>query len=309
MVAGLAAALIGAPVACGGESCIEGWCSVDVPNPPANFGGVWGSGNDDVWVVGDVGTIRHWNGSSWSSVESNTLASLIAVWGDGPDHTRVVVGHTEGAGKLLLCGNSDCLAGKIGLVPKLNCVWGSGPDDVWAGGDDGTMIHFSGVAFTMVATASTASIRGLWGSGPNDVWAVGDANTIQHWDGTAWSLVVGGQLFPELNGIWGIGPDEIWAVGDGGYGGALARWDGQTWSYPRSQPNLVAHAVWASGSTDVWVLAERGIILHTDEFGLFSGPRQADLPGIMNGIWGSAPGDVWTVGWAGTVGAVFRHRP
>src|SRR5580698_8942367 len=29
--------------------------------------------------------------------------------------------------------------------------------------------------------------RGIWGSGPDDIWAVGDKGTIAHFDGHAWS--------------------------------------------------------------------------------------------------------------------------
>ncbi len=28
--------------------------------------GVWGAAPDDVWAVGDHGTVIHWNGSDWS---------------------------------------------------------------------------------------------------------------------------------------------------------------------------------------------------------------------------------------------------
>ena len=36
---------------------------------------------DDVWAVGELGTILHWNGAGWSSVSSETMNSLYGVWG------------------------------------------------------------------------------------------------------------------------------------------------------------------------------------------------------------------------------------
>jgi hypothetical protein len=39
---------------------------------------------------------------------------------------------------------------------------------------------------------SVDAYRGVLGSGPSDVWAVGDGGTIVHWDGLSWSLVPSG---------------------------------------------------------------------------------------------------------------------
>jgi hypothetical protein len=302
LVAGLAAALISAPVGCGDSAnCIEGWCSVSVPTSAVSFEGVWGSGSNDIWVVGDGGTILHWNGSAWSSARSGTLASLLAVWGTGPDVWAV--GHTEGAGKLVTnLVDADWLAGKIGLVPKLNCVWGSGPSDVWAGGDEGTMIHFTGASFSSVATASPESIRGIWGSGPNDVWAVGESNTIQHWDGTAWSLVDQGEIYLRFNGIWGSGPSDVWAVGDLG---VVYRWDGVRWAAVPFGAGVDLTAVWGSSSSDVWILGGNGTVWHADALG--ADPPQLRV--LLKAVWGSAPGDVWAVGSTGTVATIFHHQP
>ncbi len=46
----------------------EGWISV------------WGSSASDVWVVGSVGTVLHWNGSSWSTARTGTGSQLTGVW-------------------------------------------------------------------------------------------------------------------------------------------------------------------------------------------------------------------------------------
>src|SRR3569832_2924384 len=43
--------------------------------------GVWGIHSNDVWVVGDSGTILKWDGSSWTTQASGTTRSLFAVRG------------------------------------------------------------------------------------------------------------------------------------------------------------------------------------------------------------------------------------
>ncbi|MDF2692676.1 MAG: Type fimbrial biosis protein PilY1, partial [Labilithrix sp.] len=69
-----------------------------------NLRAVWGSGPNDVWAVGELATIVHWDGQSW------TLATS---------------------------------ALPLGTKPDLNGIWGSGPEDVWAVGK-GTALHFTG---------------------------------------------------------------------------------------------------------------------------------------------------------------------
>ncbi len=64
------------------------------PVPPASiwFLGVWGSGPDDIFVVGQPGLIFHWNGTGWQQEESGTTAPLTDVWGDGAG-TVYATGH------------------------------------------------------------------------------------------------------------------------------------------------------------------------------------------------------------------------
>lgn len=64
------------------------------PPPPVGnwFLAVWGSGADDVFVVGQPGLIYHWDGTTWSREQSGTDATLTDVWGDGTG-TVYATGH------------------------------------------------------------------------------------------------------------------------------------------------------------------------------------------------------------------------
>jgi hypothetical protein len=102
----------------------------------------------------------------------------------------------------------------------LYAIWGSGPGDVWAVGDHGTIRHFTAGAtrWNIIESPTTAKLRGVWGSGPSDVWAVGDEGTLLHYDGTKWSDATAdfapGEK-PSLFGVWGSSPNDVWAVGSG----------------------------------------------------------------------------------------------
>src|SRR5215471_10300124 len=76
--AGLLAVLVG----CGSDS------EAPLPDPfwqvqqdGRNYYGVWGSSGRDVFAVGDNGTIRHYDGNTWSLQTSGTNSTLEGVWG------------------------------------------------------------------------------------------------------------------------------------------------------------------------------------------------------------------------------------
>jgi len=42
---------------------------------------IWGTSSSDLFVVGNVGNIVHYNGSSWSKIESGTERTFFDIWG------------------------------------------------------------------------------------------------------------------------------------------------------------------------------------------------------------------------------------
>jgi hypothetical protein len=111
---------------------------------------VWASGPNDIWVVGQLAYIQHWNGTTWEDSDPGNDAS-----------------------------------GGV-LSVNLYGVWGAAPNDVWAVGEGGTIIHFNGAQWSLFAGGggmgpTTRTLHGVWGSSANDVWAVGDNGTILHY--------------------------------------------------------------------------------------------------------------------------------
>jgi len=80
------------------------------------------------------------------------------------------------------------------------------------------------------------SVTSVWGSGPNDVWAVGTAGLILHYDGVRWEtadLEAQDASSPfTLRGVWLERPDDVWIVdgarlrhSNGWTGPATTRWE------------------------------------------------------------------------------------
>jgi hypothetical protein len=143
--------------------------------------GVWGSGPNDVYAVGQrpgsgsssLLFVSHFNGNVWSDITSSldpqgTMPSLYAIWGSDSSHVWVVGDGTANGGTMLFWNGSTWAAKAAGA---------SGPFE-----------------------ASFA----IWGSGPNDLWVIGIG--VYHYNGNSWSHltgpVFGGFETTPLSPIW-----------------------------------------------------------------------------------------------------------
>ena len=79
-------------------------------------------------------------------------------------------------------------------------------------GGGGTVLHYSGTAWSAQNSGSTQPLYGIWGSSNNAVFAVGDASTILRYGGTAWAPQTTTASM-NLRGVWGSSPTNVFAVG------------------------------------------------------------------------------------------------
>jgi hypothetical protein len=111
----------------------SGWSAISDPLVE-NTDGVWGFGTDDVWAVGEFGTLAHWDGSAWTeAMDGDFPPDHLSVWGAAPDDVWTVgfsgdVSHWNGARW------SPSAVGTFPYYPLLNKVHGSSASNVWAVG-------------------------------------------------------------------------------------------------------------------------------------------------------------------------------
>lgn len=110
-------------------------------------------------------------------------------------------------------------------------IWAASPDDAWLVGDAG-ISHWDGTR-VLRASAIGTSLHGVFGTGPDDVWAWGEDDVLLHWDGRSWSSAawsIQNPGFPGLRdiaGAWGSRGDVRFVAGPRG---EIMRWDGQSWT-------------------------------------------------------------------------------
>ncbi len=261
--------------------------------------GVWGSGPNDVFAVGDDGTILRHDGSSWSSMSSGSTEALTCVWGSGPNDVFAVGDD----GTILRYDGSSWTTMSSPNALVMFGVWGSAPNDVFAVGDDETILHYDGSSWsTAYSGTPDAWLMGIWGTGPNDVYAVGDDETILHYDGSSWSTVYSVPAGELLWDVWGSGPNNIFATGTGG---KILHYDGSDWAEMASGVTDWLMAVWGTGPNNVYAVGGVNmflgppVILHYD--GTAWSRVYTPFAEALMGVWGSRPGDVFAVGPSGTI--------
>jgi hypothetical protein len=183
----------------------------------AVFYGVWGSGPDDVYMVGGTprspagptGIIRRWNGAALEVIEpAGTASSALGV--------------------------------------NLFKVWGSGPNDVMIVGGGGTAIAWDGDRWTKTVTNTTVQLTTVHGRGPFEKYAVGGASQgiVLQYDGFSWRDI-GDPFAPPISGVFAASDGKLWVAGDSGY---LAFFEGGAWTDVDTGIFTQFHAVEAAGA-------------------------------------------------------------
>lgn len=255
----------------------------------ADLTGVWGGETDGFFAVGD-GVILFFDGAVWRwlSVDGGPGAApepFIAI--EGLDGEELVVLGEDAA--LTYEGSAWAPA----LVPTLSDVaalWASGPDDVFAVGTDGVILHHDGLTWALHDSNSAADLLDVWGTALNEVFAVGSGGTILRYDGVAWAPLAS-PTTGVLTSVWTDGAALLVAGSEGAfeYSGAPGAWShfagaGALHALRGFGPDTV----WAAGPSGTWYYDGSGWANGMDEQSLildFTGPSPSQVHAVGKGSW------------------------
>ena len=293
--------------------------------------GVFAVAANDVWAVGDAGTVLHYDGC-WRAEPKATTADLNGVWASA-DGTVWVAGAS--ATTLRRSGGAWSVFTAPGAM-DVQGIWATATD-VWAAAanqttQEGAIFRWDGAAWQLSHTNSTpGTYSAIWAAAPDDVWVVGDGREPDtdytaihvHWDGAAWtesyscnpegSRFAAGGWVAVLADIWGISANAVWDAGDCSPGAGpvrhalIERRAGDAWL--EIDPGVVADyrplgAIWASSESDLWgASAAENIegniptMLHFDGTA-WTASDDPNTVGIHD-LGGTSASDVWAVGLRG----------
>lgn len=298
----------------GHASCLD-TCDLD-PTPcesigffdtPANGAGavqdVFGASASDVYAVGTKLTLVHFDGVRWAAVDTGGALDgigpdfeLNGVWVD-PSGAVVAVGAGLFAAQSVVVqfdGSTwQALESPAG-APNLQAVWGFSPDDVYAAGVTGTIIHFDGSGWSPVRSGGS-NLNAIWGSDPSNIYAVGSNGTVLHsTDGVSWDPQVTATS-AALFAIWGSSAASVFAGGGGGT--LLHTEDGSTWIEDPDNPFNGLGVVDIFGHSDRDVIVTLSEQLSGARLSRFDGARWWELDALATtniiGVWRAPSGEAF----------------
>lgn len=278
------------------------------------FFDVWGSSARDVFAVGIKGTIFHYNGTNWTSIDSGINDNLpsawfTGVWGSSATDVFVVGGHRDDFADHSIVLHYDGLTWsqlESGTTRRLFDVWGSSGTDVFAVGDRGAIIHYNGQTWSLMKSGTTCDLESVWGTSSADVFAVGQNSTILHYNGSTWTPMKKQRNYFFHSGIWGSSRTNVYTVGglfssgpDNPY--RIEHYNGLTWTLMTVGviDYLYLYGIWGTSGTNIFSVGDHGTILQFDGYSwetMSSGTTQD-----LQSVWGTSRTDVFAVGSHGTI--------
>lgn len=258
------------------------------PLPQGNtFQSLWAVAANDVWAVGDAGTIHHYDGSKWTAVASGTTENLLSVW--AASATEVIAVGTNG--KAFRYDGTQWTAETTGSTKRLSAIWGSGIN-AFAVGEGGTILRRSGGTWNPLTSGVTTNLTSVWGRAASEVYAVGDAGVIRKFDGNNWTAMTS-PTTANLASIWG---DATTAVAVGA-NGTIIGLTGTAWSMQTSGTTEQLGGVFSPMAGQYLAVGTNGLILRGSG-GTWT-PQGASTNLALTSARGSSPSDIWVSGAGG----------
>jgi Viral BACON domain/6-bladed beta-propeller len=151
----------------------------------ASLQGVWGFSESDIYVVGDFGTLLHFGGENWTSIDIATDENLYGIWGSAADNVYVAGQN----GTILHYNGTSWTSMESGTTVTLTGIWGNAANDVYAVGEDGTILLYTGSLWNRLGTGITEDLNDAWADKQKEIYVVGsDGSIIVGRVSFSWSL-------------------------------------------------------------------------------------------------------------------------
>jgi photosystem II stability/assembly factor-like uncharacterized protein len=260
--------------------------------------GSFRSAANDIWAVGDLGNIIHYDGTAWELQPNDNLEDLFAiamidptqgfVVGDGgfvaayangswspirtPSRSNLrsiafvdpsegwIVGE-EGTILHIVSGNME--QEMCPVQTNLNCVGvtgASGKAEAWAMGDDGVILKRMDGVWTQYVSPTDSDINCMYLDAAGIGWAGADKGVVLRFKDGVWGCM-NSPVNEDITAVWGLGINKAW-IGDR-IGETYLRsgegWAG--WENFLSPPDNTIHAFAFNSATNGWGFCTAGGII------------------------------------------------
>ncbi|HEY9227896.1 MAG TPA: hypothetical protein VIP11_14665, partial [Gemmatimonadaceae bacterium] len=261
------------------------------------------------FVIANGSAFMRYSGTAWTPMSGIGTAARLLQWGivspneiyfygDSATESRAYYSYNGTTGREV--GRSSFVQGSV--IQTL---------EMWADPRGGSAYHVGPFGRLERVTSANhqvlsyqPSLRDVMFTSPTSAFAVGWNLFLARWNGTTWTIdrpPSGTISVRILAGVWSDGPNNAWTVGNAS---TILRWNGSAWSVVSDQVRPIVspidnyNSVWGSGST-VWIAGNASMLRCTSP----TACANASVPGsgILYGIWGTTPTNVFAVGASGRI--------
>jgi len=213
-----------------------GWSwSTETAGITKNLNGIWGTADNNVYAVGDGGTILHSSdgGATWNQVGGGlTPANLNGICGTS-DNEIWIVGDMVSDRPIVLEYDGSAWskfpdAGIDQPYQNLKAVWGDSTSGFFAVGDEGTILNYNpynSARWLAMDSPTAVNLRDVYGTSDGAVFAVGESVlkfgvqqppvALKWTSKDGWvKMTMDPELMRDLSGVWGGSSDDVYAVGE-----------------------------------------------------------------------------------------------
>jgi hypothetical protein len=168
---------------------------------------IWGNTLDNLYFVGNNGTIVHYNGSTWQKLESGTTIDLLDVYGSLDGSVVWACGFDDLEGSVLVknTGSGFETVARVDdpngahlhniITYVFNTIWTNNSDSVFVGSVGriyNTPVNYNFFARENVwfdypnSTTYPNTTHAIRGNAENDIFIAGYQNEIRHYNGKTW---------------------------------------------------------------------------------------------------------------------------
>jgi hypothetical protein len=152
---------------------------------------MWGSSSNDLYAVGNNGNIAHYNGTSWSKIESGTTTNINDVWGVicQSNNQQMVYGAVSfvaqtGDQKILKIQNNKVDSLNWNTGRRIHSVWTFNNRYLYAAG--GGIFENRRGYWNEITEVPLYYSRNIRGTNNNNIFVCGDFGLFAHFSGTSW---------------------------------------------------------------------------------------------------------------------------
>jgi hypothetical protein len=170
---------------------------------PGRFHSCWGTSSSDMYAVGDGGTILHFDGSTWTKMQSGTTYNITDIWGTADNNIWAAGYHQSINSSVLLHFDGSTwkpidlsLFGPNIISYSIGEAWtcdSAGHHKAYASGsflyrnsDNSSLWISDSGKLANAAGGGYVPLNFIRGNGWNDYMVEGGSGFLSHWNGRSW---------------------------------------------------------------------------------------------------------------------------